>query len=99
MANAERVACDRVDRRNVWRSVVGQDTLNGDAVALVKPHRAAQEANRSRGLLVGQDLRVGQACRIVDRDVHGVPTRRSASYAGAVGSSWLAAPGGASDPL
>src|SRR3712207_8920498 len=46
---------DRVDGRDVGRAVVGQDALNGDAVACVKRDRAAQEPGGCCGFLVAEN--------------------------------------------
>src|SRR3954466_11572117 len=58
VADAENAAGDRVSSGFVRCPVVGEQLLNGDAVALVKRDRAAQERDRGGGLLVGQDLGV-----------------------------------------
>jgi hypothetical protein len=54
-------------------------------VAGVEGDRAAQEADRGPGLLVVEDLGVGQARRIIDRDVHEVPADGMSALALAVG--------------
>jgi hypothetical protein len=54
-------------------------------VTLKERDGAAQEADRGRGLLVGEDLGIGQAGGVVDRDVDEVPARLVASTAGGVG--------------
>src|ERR671930_2087643 len=66
-------------------AVVGEHAFDGDAVAAVEGDRALQEAGRGRGLLVAEDLRVGEAAVVVDRDVDVLPALAAASVAVAVG--------------
>jgi hypothetical protein len=63
-----------VDGRDVGRSVVGHHALDGDRVAGVERDRASQKRDRAAGLLVGEDLDVGQAGGVIDADVHELPT-------------------------
>ena len=63
-------------RRAVGGAVVGHHALDLDAVGGVEGDRAAQERDRGRGLLVGEDLDVGQAGGVVDADVHELPAAR-----------------------
>ena len=42
-------------------------------MATVEQDRASEEADRGDGLLVGKDFDVGQAGRVVDRDMHRLP--------------------------
>ena len=68
----------------VGAAVVGDELLDGDAVAAVELDRAAQERDRGGGFLVGEDFGVGQACRVVDRDMHALPADQFAVDAGSV---------------
>ena len=54
---------------------------HGDAVGGVEGDRAAQEADRGRGLLVGEHLDVGQAGGVIDADVHEFPAAARAAPA------------------
>ena len=70
----ERAAGDRVDGGAVGRAVVGDQPLDGDAVGWRSSATARRRnADRGGGLLVGEDLDVGQAGGVVDRDVHVLP--------------------------
>ena len=69
MADAVGAACDRVD----GGAVVGEELLDGDAVAVIELDRAVQEANGGRRFLVRENLGVGQTRGVVDRDVYGIP--------------------------
>jgi hypothetical protein len=73
VADREGAASDRVDRGAIGRAVVGDEFLDGHAVAFEERDRAAEERDRGRGLLVGQDLGVGQARGVVDGDMDVVP--------------------------
>ena len=55
--------------RDVCAAVVGQDGLDGDPVSGVEGDRATQETDRGGAGLVGEDLGIGQACGVIDRDV------------------------------
>ena len=57
----------------VGAAVVGHDALDGDAVAGEPGERPAEEGGGAGLALVGQDLGIGQARGIVDRDVQGLP--------------------------
>ena len=72
----QRAASDRVDRGAVGGAVVGDQPLDGDAVARVERDRAVEERDDGGGLLVGEHLGVGQAGAVVDRDVHVLPADR-----------------------
>src|SRR4051794_6798053 len=86
VADAEGAARDGVDGGAVGRAVVGDQPLDGDAVAAVERDRAAQEADRGRGLLVAEDLDIGQASAVVDSDVDELPAGvADASAVGGVG--------------
>ena len=95
VADAEGAAGDGVDRGAVGGAVVGDQPLDGDAVAGVVRDRAAQEPDRGGGLLVGEDLDVGQAGGVVDRDVHELPADGPRLASGGCG----AAAGGARLPV
>jgi hypothetical protein len=73
VAQAEGAAGDGVGERDLGRAVVSHQALHTDAVGVVEAQRAAKEADRGGGLLVGEDLNVGQAGGIVDADVHVLP--------------------------
>jgi hypothetical protein len=66
---------DRVDRGAVGRAVVGQDALDGHAMARVERDRAVQKPNGGCGRLVAENLGVGQAAGVIDGDMDGVPAR------------------------
>src|SRR5436190_8020692 len=83
-------AGERMDRRDVGRSVVGHDALDPDAVAAEEANGAAEERDSGLGLLVAQDLDVGQARCVVDGDVHVFPADESAVAAGEVALAWTA---------
>jgi hypothetical protein len=78
VANAERAAGNRVHGRAIWRAVIGEHSLDLDAVALEELDRAAQEADGGRRLLVVEDLGVGQARGVVDGDVDELPAGQTA---------------------
>src|SRR5213080_4004472 len=86
MADAEHAAGERVDGRDVGAAVVGDQLLDGDAVAGEVSHRSAQEADRGGRLLVVEDFDVGQAGGVVDRDVDELPADRPAAAALGVGA-------------
>src|SRR5215207_8870255 len=68
-------ARDRVQSRAVGGAVVGQQSLDMDAVTLVEADGSAQECDHRRGLLVAEDFGVGQPGRVIDRDVHELPAK------------------------
>src|SRR3954469_14495208 len=84
MAQPERAARDRVDGRSVARTIVGQHALDGDAVTLEERHGTAHEGDRGGGLLVVEDLGVGQSRAVVDGDVHELPASGAAPPPGLV---------------
>src|SRR5436309_16136979 len=73
MADAHRAAGDGVDRGAVGAAVVGDQSLDADAVTREERDGAAQEADRGRRLLVVENFDVGQAGAVVDRDVDELP--------------------------
>jgi hypothetical protein len=75
-------------------AVVGQQPLDGDAVAGVEGHRSAQEADGGGRRLVGQLLDVGQAAVVVDRDVDPVPTQTTVPIADLTAVDAVPATGG-----
>src|SRR5260221_14674402 len=85
MADAELAAGDRMHEGAVGGAVVCQDPLDFDAVAVVEGNGAAKEANRGRGLLVGEDFGVGEPAVIVDGDVDELIPDRVSLPAGRVG--------------
>jgi hypothetical protein len=48
--------------------VIGEQALDADAVAAEEAHGALEEGDRAVGSLVAQELDVGQAGGVVDRD-------------------------------
>jgi hypothetical protein len=76
--DAELSAGDRVRDREVGAAVVGEDPLDGDAVAAVERERAAEEADSGGCFLVCEDLGVGEAAVVVDGDVDVLPAGRPA---------------------
>jgi hypothetical protein len=54
-------------------SVVGEHPFGGDAVAVGEGDGTSKEADRGRCFLVGEDVRVGEAAVVVDRDVDVLP--------------------------
>ncbi len=99
MPDAQDAASDRVGGRDVGRAVVGQQLLNGDAVALEELDCAAQEPDRRRGLLVVEDFGVGQASGVVDADMDEVPACRASIDAGSVAAPRLGVGASAGDAL
>jgi hypothetical protein len=79
--DAERSAGDRVHRRAIGGSVVGEHTLDGDAVSGVEAQSSPQETDRCAGALISQHLDVGQAAEVVDRDVAELPADSAATGA------------------
>src|SRR3954447_24090526 len=73
VADAEGLVSDGVDAGAVGRAVVGEQALDGDAVASVEVDGALEEGDRGGCLLVGEDFDVGQAGAVVDGDVHVFP--------------------------
>ena len=63
-----------MDGRAVGVAVVGEEALNADAESGEVSDRAAQETDRCGGTLVGKQLRVGEPCRVIDADMHVLPT-------------------------
>ncbi len=73
----------------VGGAVVGHQPLDPDALGRVEAQRPPQKADAGCGLLVGEQLHVGEPGRVVDADVHELP-------AGAAGApAWTALAGGA----
>ncbi len=64
--------------RTVGGAVVGEDPFDADAVAAIEVNGATEEADRGRGLLVGEDLGESEAAVVVDRDVDVFPAGDSA---------------------
>jgi hypothetical protein len=73
-----------MDRAAVAAAVVGQDPLDLDAVPLVVGDGATQESGSGGGFLVAEDLGIGEAAVIVDRDVDVLPADGVAVDAGCV---------------
>src|SRR5215213_5871675 len=84
VADRELAAGDGVHERAVGGAVVGQDRFDLDAVATVEGNGAAEEADRGRGFLVGEDFGVGEAAVIVDGDVDELVADGVASSSGLV---------------
>jgi hypothetical protein len=77
MADTQGAAGDRVDRGAVGAAVVGQHLLHGEAVACVERDSTPEEGDDGASFLVGEDLGVGQAGAVIDRDVDVSPSRRA----------------------
>src|SRR6516164_5609161 len=84
MFDAQSATRDRVDGRAVCRAVVGDHSLDGDAVAGEVGDCALEEADRSDRFFIGENLDVRQAGGVVDRDVNVLPANCLASDAGGV---------------
>ena len=63
--------------RDVGGAVVGHHPLDPDPVRLVVGDSPFQEADRGDGLLVGEDLDVGDPGRVIDTDVDVLPAGRT----------------------
>ena len=86
MADAESSARDRVHGRAVGATVVGDQPLGGDAIAGKVRDGAMKESDGGDRFLVGEDLDVGQAGGVVDRDVDVLPADELATDAFGVGA-------------
>src|SRR5947209_4029537 len=71
--DAHRSTGDRVHRRAISGAIVGEKLLDVHPVTLEERHGAAQESDRAGGLLVAENLGVGQARAVIDRDMHVFP--------------------------
>jgi hypothetical protein len=89
LADAQRATGDRVHGGAVSRAVVGQQLLDGHAIAGEERDGAPEKDDRGARLLVGEDLGVGQAGGVVDGDVHVLPADRLAALALAVSAPGL----------
>jgi hypothetical protein len=69
----KRPARNRVHERAVAGAIVCEQLLDLDAVAGEELDRSTEERDDRGGLLVGEDLGLGQARAIVNRDVHVLP--------------------------
>ena len=85
VADAELGAGEAVRAALVGGAVVGHHPLNRDAVAREERDDAAQKANHGAGLLVGQNLGIGQAAVVVDGDVHAFAADLLSTSPGGVG--------------
>src|ERR1035441_8478958 len=85
VADAQSATGDRVDRGAIGRAVVGEQLLHRHPVALIEGDRPPEERDDGAGLLVGQDLGIGQARAVVDRDMHELPAALSSTTARRVG--------------
>jgi hypothetical protein len=85
VADAERAAGQRVDRGAIGRAVIGDDACDAEAVALEERQCASEEADRGGGLLVAEDLGVGETRGVIDGDVNAIPADGVAPAAFAVG--------------
>src|ERR1039458_5753428 len=99
MADPERFAGERMRRGLGGPAVVGEQLLDFHAVTLIERERPAQEPDRGRCFLIWQDLGVGQACGVVDSDVHVVPARDVAVHTSQVASLRFPVAPVAGDPL
>ena len=73
VAQAEQTASLAEQARDIARAVVGHHPFDPDALALEPAQRADQEAGGRLASLVRQDLDIGEARGVVDRDVHELP--------------------------
>src|SRR5436190_3954487 len=73
MLDPETATRERVCDRDVRGSVVCEQPFNRDSVAAVEGDGTAKEADRCRRFLVAEDLGVGEATVVVDRDVDVLP--------------------------
>src|SRR5262249_37613730 len=73
--------------RPISGAVVGEQLLHADTVALEEGDGAPQKANDRAGLLVGEDLGIGQAGAVVDSDMRVLPADLETPHPGRVGSS------------
>jgi len=73
VADAELAAGERVDLGHVAGAVVGEDRLDGYAVAGKEHARSVQEGGRGCGFLIVEDLGVGESAVVVDGDVDVLP--------------------------
>src|ERR1039458_9895701 len=96
VADPEGAAGGSVDRGAVGAAVIGQDPLDGDAVAGVEGDSTSEKADDGASALIGQDFGVGQAGAVIDSDVHALPACGLAPDAKGVLASWPQAPGGRS---
>jgi hypothetical protein len=80
-----------VHRGAVSGAVIGQELLDLHAVALEERDRSAEEPDCCCGLLVAENLGVGQARGVVDRDVHELPADLTPSSPGSIGLVRVAA--------
>src|SRR5215210_3463780 len=85
VADTERSARNGVNGRAVGGAVIGQELLDGDAVASEELNRATKEADRGGRFLVFEDLGVGQSGAVVDGDMHELPAHQPASDAAVLG--------------
>src|ERR687897_208601 len=81
VADAERPAGERMDGCAVGGAVVGEQTLDLDAVASKESDCSPQEADGGGRFLVGVHFGVGEAAVVVDGDVDVLPPDRGASVA------------------
>jgi len=71
-----------VAARSEGGPIVGHDALDRDAVLVEEPQGVEQEAQAGAALLVGQDLRIGQAGMVVDGQVKVFPPDPPGSCSG-----------------
>jgi hypothetical protein len=70
---------------DVGRAVVGDHTLDADAVAGKEGECSAEEASSGGAFLVREDFDVGESAVVVDGDVDVLPADGVAATAGGVG--------------
>ena len=75
MSDPEGLAGDRVHGGLVGRAVVGEQLLDFHPVALEEHESPAQEGDRRLCFLIGENLGVGQASGVVDRECARTPSR------------------------
>src|SRR5450755_201350 len=99
MADPESATSDRVQRGAVGAAVVGEQPLDGDAVAGIERDGTPEKPNHGAPFLIRENFGVGQTSAVIDRDVHVLPPSDLARYAQSVGSARAtAAVGHAGDP-
>src|SRR5215218_2741784 len=99
VADAERLAGERMDGCAVGGAVGGEQTLHPDAVASKESDCSAQEADGRGRFLVGEHFSVGEAAVVVDGDVDELPTDRGASVPLEVGEGRLVVVSATADAL
>ena len=85
MTDAERPAGECVDRGAVAAAVVGEHTLDVDAMPLVEGDSAPRKPTTVTAFFVAEHLGVGETAVVVDGDVHVLPADCAAEASSAIG--------------